>query len=134
VPDKLGTRSGLVGCSHTNRIAIYGVALLPIPELQLYVNDPLSPSYEPHNNFRVDYGFWNGRQLIAVEIDGAEPEGYAKDVRRDRLLRRAGVDVVHILNVEVAKHKGRALDRLLPRQMFGYDWDYAGQRPEIIPF
>jgi hypothetical protein len=79
-------------------------ALLPIPELQLYVQDPLSEkiSYQPDNNFRVDYGFWDGEKLIAVEIDGAEPAGYAKDIRRDRLLKRAGVEVIHILNLEIA--------------------------------
>jgi hypothetical protein len=73
-------------------------ALLPIPELQLYVQDPLAAtrSYQPDNNFRVAYGFWDGEKLTAVEIDGAEPEGYARDIRRDRLLRRAGVAVIHI--------------------------------------
>ncbi len=111
-------------------------ALLPIPELQLYVQDPLAEtkSYQPDNNFRVDYGFWNGEKLIAVEIDGAEPAGYARDIRRDRLLRRAGVDVIHITNFEIAKHKARALIELLPRQFFGLDWSYEGQKPDIIPF
>jgi hypothetical protein len=105
-------------------------ALLPIPELQLYVQDPLAEtkSYQPDNNFRVDYGFWNGEKLIAVEIDGAEPAGYARDIRRDRLLRRAGVDVIHITNFEIAKHKARALIELLPRQFFGLDWSYEGHR------
>jgi len=111
-------------------------ALVPIPELQLYVQDPLAETraYQPDNNFRVDYGFWNGQNLIAVEIDGAEPDGYAKDIRRDRLLRRAGVDVIHILNLEIAKHKARALVNLLPAQFFGHDWSYEGERPDIIPF
>jgi hypothetical protein len=110
-------------------------ALIPIPELQLYVHDPLSEAwtYEPRNNFRVDYGFWNGQQLIAVELDGAEPEGYARDIRRDRLLRRAGVDVIHILNVELARHKARALANLLPLQFFGHNWNYEGERPNILP-
>ncbi len=105
-------------------------ALQPIPELQLYVQDPLAEtkSYQPDNNFRVDYGFWNGEKLIAVEIDGAEPAGYARDIRRDRLLRRAGVDVIHITNFEIAKHKARALIELLPRQFFGLDWSYEGYR------
>ncbi|KRR21386.1 hypothetical protein CQ14_06975 [Bradyrhizobium lablabi] len=111
-------------------------ALLPIPELQLYVQDPLAEtkSYQPDNNFRVDYGFWNGEQLIAVEIDGAEPAGYARDIRRDRLLRRAGVDVIHILNLEIAKHGARALIELLPRNFFGFDWSYEGFPPDILPF
>jgi hypothetical protein len=111
-------------------------ALLPIPEMQLYVRDPLASeiTYHPENNFRVDYGFWDGKQLIAVEIDGAEPEGYARDVRRDRLLRRAGVDVIHILNLELQRHKGRALIELLPPRFFGFDWDYEGRRPNTSPF
>jgi hypothetical protein len=52
-------------------------ALLPIPEMQLYVKDPLeddtSTTYEPSNNFRVDFGFCTGESLIAIEIDGSEP-------------------------------------------------------------
>jgi very-short-patch-repair endonuclease len=96
-------------------------------------------SYEPKNNFRVDFGFWDGQQLIAVEIDGAEPEGYAKDIRRDRLLRRAGVDVIHILNLELERHKGRALDELLPAKFFGHGWNFEGFKPHFdlddgIPF
>jgi hypothetical protein len=112
-------------------------ALLPIPELQLYVQDPLAEtmSYQPDNNFRVDYGFWDGEKLMAVEIDGAEPEGYARDIRRDRLLKRAGVEVIHILNMELGKHKARALEQLLPRKFFGFDWDYVGRRIDPdVPF
>jgi hypothetical protein len=111
-------------------------ALLPIPELQLYVQDPLAEkrSNQPDNNFRVDYGFWDGDKLIAVEIDGAAPEGYARDIRRDRLLRKAGVDVIHITNWEIETHKARALVKLLPKQFFGFDWNYRGLRPDIIPF
>ena len=110
-------------------------ALTPIPELQLYVKDPLAEkSYEPQNNFRVDYGFWTGKQLVAIEIDGAEPEGYAKDIRRDRLLRRAGVDVVHILNLGIEKYRGTALLELLPPQFFGYDWIMKARSRTSCPF
>jgi hypothetical protein len=111
-------------------------ALVPIPELQLYVRDPLSPerSYHPENNFRVDYGFWNGDRIIAVEIDGAEPAGYARDIRRDRLLRQAGVDVIHILNLELQRHRGRALAELLSPRFFGFGWNYEGRRPFTWPF
>jgi hypothetical protein len=112
-------------------------ALLPIPELQLYVRDPLSDweSYQPNNNLRVDYGFWDGKRLIAVEIDGAEPAGYARDIRRDRLLKKAGVTVIHILNIELMKHQSLALLKSLPRYFFGFDWNYKSERPEFeIPF
>jgi len=108
-------------------------ALLPIPQMQLYVHDVLDFdrwSFEPNNNFRVDFGFWTGTKLIAVEIDGNEPEGYARDIRRDRLLRRAEVDVVHILNTEIDKHGVRLMMRLLP-QSIAFDWTEAAvpERP-----
>jgi hypothetical protein len=101
-------------------LQIYRV-LLPIPEAQIYVVDPLNDPYGhyPQNNFRMDFVFWNGKRLVAVEIDGSEPEGYARDVRRDRLLRRAGIEVVHILNPELEKHGNRALQILLPRDILG---------------
>ena len=41
--------------------------------MQLYVHDPLEDdifAFEPSNNFRVDFGFWTGANLVAVEIDG----------------------------------------------------------------
>jgi hypothetical protein len=62
------------------------------------------------------------------------PRGYARDIRRDRLLRRAGVDVIHILNLEIERHKARALAELLPREFFGFGWDYEGERPEPCLF
>ena len=111
-------------------------AFMPIPEMQIYVADPLDDDgfgYEPKNNFRVDYGFWNGKQLVAVEIDGAEPAGYARDIRRDRMLRRAGVDVIHILNMELERHRERALRQLLPREFWGIVDTEAGD-PFGIPF
>ena len=101
-------------------------ALLPIPQMQVYVEDILDQrwSFEPTNNFRVDFGFWTGTQLVAVEMDGNEPEGYAADVRRDRLLRRANVDVVHILNTEIDKHGRDLMVPLLP-QSIAFDWTEA---------
>jgi hypothetical protein len=95
-------------------------------DFELYFGDFPDDCYHDHDR--------NGDNLIAVEIDGAEPAGYAKDIRRDRLLRRAGVDVIHITNFELAKHEGRALGQLLSRQFFGFDWNYEGARPMIIPF
>ena len=101
-------------------------ALLPIRQMQLYVEDVLDPrwSFEPKNNFRVDFGFWSGTKLVAVEIDGNEPEGYARDIRRDRLLRRADVDVVHILNTEIDKHGMQLMVPLLPDSI-RFDWTEA---------
>jgi hypothetical protein len=104
--------------------------------MQLYVHDPLEDDWsgqmEPSNNFRVDFGFWSGTGLIAVEIDGTEPSGYARDIRRDRLLRRAEVDVIHILNTEIEKHAERLIYTLLPSEIT-YDW-LGRPAPRISPF
>jgi hypothetical protein len=32
-----------------------------------------------------------------------------------------------MMNLEIAKHKARALIELLPRQFFGYGWSYEGE-------
>ncbi len=111
-------------------------ALLPIPELQLYVRDPLAEarSSQPDINLRVDYGFWDGAQLHAVEIDGADPDGYARDIRRDRLLRNERVNLIHILNMELKAHEGRMLQKWLPPAFLGHGWNYEGERPFEIPF
>jgi hypothetical protein len=111
------------GVGEVNPYSVY-YALLPIPEMQVYVHDPLEDdwtAFEPTNNFRVDFGFWTGTQLVAVEIDGNEPAGYARDIRRDRLLRRAEVDVIHILNTEIELHQGKVISGLLPRSITR-DW------------
>jgi hypothetical protein len=121
--------------SNTPPMSLFN-ALLPIPQMQLYVHDPLeddwSGTYEPSNNFRVDFGFWTGTKLIAVEIDGNEPEGYARDIRRDRLLRRAKVDVVHILNSEIDRHGENVIHHVLPESI-RYEWRRTPV-PEFSPF
>jgi hypothetical protein len=127
-----------IGNPFENPLSLFN-ALLPIPQMQLYVHDPLEDDWsgrlEPSNNFRVDFGFWTGAQLIAVEIDGNEPSGYARDIRRDRLLRRAEVDVIHILNTEIEKHAGGVIYMLLPKEIT-YDWRQrpAPHEPPFFPF
>jgi hypothetical protein len=98
--------------------------LLPIPEMQIYVHDPLRSdlNFEPDNNFRVDFGFWNGTNLIAIEIDGLPPpdrikDEYVRDKQRDRMLRRADIDLVHILNSELEVFGLDALKVLLPKEI-----------------
>jgi hypothetical protein len=109
-------------------------ALLPIPEMQIYVNDPITDgwaTYEPMNNFRIDFGFWTGSQIVAVEIEGYEPQGYSHDVRRDRLLRRAEVDVIHILNEEIDEYGDRVLT-VLPETILSR-W-FQQEPPKWGPF
>jgi hypothetical protein len=50
------------------------------------------------------------------------------------MLRRGGVDVIHILNVEIARHGGRALRRLLPYKFWGSPAEKIHTPFDGIPF
>lgn len=97
-------------------------ALLPLPQAHFYLDNPLdieffSPSAAvPKKMFKVDFAFWTGERFVAVEIDGSSHIGSEAHIHKDRILRRAGIDVVHILNSELTKHKD-PLFMLLPRDV-----------------
>lgn len=111
-------------------------SLLPLPQAHIYAKDPLERySFSPKNMFKVDFAFWTGRRLIAVEIDGSSHVGNPDHIRKDRMLQRAGVQVVHILNSEIEEHRTEVIWRLLP--ITPLDWDdevQEGDRPPINPF
>ncbi len=89
-------------------------ALLPLPQAHLYLSDPLDEwSAVPKRMVKVDFAFWTGTELVAVEIDGASHIGNADHIKKDRMLQRAEVTVIHILNEELMQH-GREVLRLLP--------------------
>ncbi|MBN9387756.1 MAG: hypothetical protein J0I20_06895 [Chloroflexi bacterium] len=94
-------------------------ALLPLPQAHLYLEDPLEEkfSYTPENMFKVDFAFWTGERIVAIEIDGSSHIGSETHVRKDRLLQRAGVQVIHILNSEITKYKERLIPALLPDEI-----------------
>jgi len=96
-------------------------ALMPFPQAHIYVRDPFKnyheQEYSPDNMYRVDFAFWTGQKLVAVEIDGASHIGNSKHVTKDRMLSRAGIPVIHVLNEEIGAHGIRVIDRLLPRQI-----------------
>ncbi len=94
-------------------------ALLPLPQAHLYLNDPLNDrwSFPPERMVKVDFAFWTGQRILALEIDGASHVGSEQHVVKDRLLKRAGVDVVHFLHSELLKHGKRLIMDLLPGQI-----------------
>ena len=71
---------------------------------------------------------------LSQKIDGTEPEGYAADVRRDRLLRRAGIDVIHILNSEIMQHGVDIIGALMPRMILPGPPGGRGFAPFSVPF
>lgn len=113
-------------------------SLLPLPQAHLYLTDPLKDefSFVPKNMVKVDFAFWTGNQVIAVEIDGSSHVGRESHVQKDRLLQRAGVMVVHILNSELLKYSGKAISALLPRGITHF-WENAEDKERanpLIPF
>lgn len=95
-------------------------ALAPIPQAHLYLGDPLDPDGAPESGFMVkaDFAFWTGTGFIVVEIDGGSHIGNPRHITKDRALRTAGVEVVHILNEEIVRWGPDLILRLLP-QMIG---------------
>jgi hypothetical protein len=70
---------------------------------------------------RVDFAFWDGARLIAVELDGG---GSPRQARRDELARleAAGVILVRVSGAELQREGERLLATLLPPP-FQRFWD-----------
>lgn len=95
-------------------------------------------SFVPERMVKVDFAFWTGTDIVAVEIDGSSHIGSQNHVTKDRLLQRAGVNVIHILNDELLKHHDKVITKLMPPEISKY-WvgneDSLHLNPlDIIPF
>ena len=131
----------------TDEAHLWG-ALLPLPQAHLYCEDPLveGATFVPERMFKVDFLFWSGKQLIAVEIDGSSHIGSETHIIKDRLLQRSGVHVVHITNREVFEFGTKIIRKLLPapvwrfnlskwpRSPWGDSGDYEFDPDDDIPF
>jgi len=114
---------------------------MPLPQAHLYQNDPMEDDFHfaPNKMMKVDFAFWTGKGLVAIEIDGSSHSGSEAHIRKDRLLQRSGVHVIHILNNEISKYGMKVIDRLLPREMTLF-WESSEKKyrsnplDETIPF
>jgi hypothetical protein len=102
--------------------------LLPLPQAHLYLND--SREGQMYIMQKVDFAFWTGQKLIAVEIDG-DRKLLPDVVRRDRRYRDSGIEVVHILNSEV-EELGNSVMNLLPEEL--RETDFLRQLPPRNPY
>jgi hypothetical protein len=109
-------------------------ALLPLPQAHLYQSNPLDDHYSfaPSRMMKVDFVFWTGKRLVAVEIDGGSHIGSDAHVEKDRLLQRSGVHVVHILNSEIGKYGKKVVERLLPPEITKF-WRHAEDKWRTNP-
>jgi hypothetical protein len=111
-------------------------ALLPLPQAHLYAANPFDKTYSfaPSRMMKVDFAFWTGNRLIAIEIDGGSHIGSDAHIEKDRLLQRSGVHVIHILNSEIAKHGDKVIRRLLPNEITYFFMQPAGLSRPRNPF
>jgi hypothetical protein len=107
--------------------------LLPLPQAHIYVNNPMEPeqySYEgvPKSMCKIDFAFWTGEQIIAVEIDS--PRKITKDlIPRRRMLEEAGIKVINILHTEIEQlDDPRVMEGLLPKSMHFARIDNLGRK------
>jgi len=109
-------------------------ALLPLPQAHLYLRDPLAESFSftPERMFKVDFAFWTGKRLIAIEVDGKSHIGSPHHIVKDRLLQRANVHVIHIMNEELVKHGTAVIEKLLPREISKW-WHHGDETERPVP-
>jgi hypothetical protein len=89
-------------------------ALRPLPLAHLAApslsNDP---NDKPGSPIRVDFAFWNGESLIAIDIIGSETRG-PKAVERRKRLYRAGILVIDVPDILLGPNRGADFATALP--------------------
>ena len=111
------------------------LALMPFPQAHVYARDPLqfgAADFLPGNMFKLNFAFWTGKRLVAVEIDGNHGAGSRNRIR-DRLLAQAGVEVIHILNDEIDRHGWWVIERLLPTDVTGIGFQERHEIDDRLP-
>jgi hypothetical protein len=97
------------------------ISLMPFPQAHLYARDPFAPyaykDFSPERMFKVDFAFWTGQQLVAIEIDGGSHIGSVDHIEKDRMLARANVRMIHILNSEIDKYETGIIYALMPKEI-----------------
>ena len=91
--------------------------LLPLPQAHLYLKDPLtedSDTFVTKKSSRIDFLFWNGKKLVAAEIDGDSPSHETNaQVERDRKFVHARIPIIHITNQKIDKYGIKIITNLL---------------------
>jgi hypothetical protein len=97
--------------------------ILPIPQAHLYLSDPFADfDGTPNTMIKVDFLFWTGKEIVAIEIDGKDKT--SADINaRDCKLRAAGVrEIIRILNSDLINSGIKVITSQLPRSITHF-WD-----------
>lgn len=137
----------ILGCLEENRatletmaIALGGLfdyrdwcfaALRPLPQAQLYAPEGAETSgFEPAALLRVDFAFWTGDKLLAVELVGSSSPTRQRRAELARL-RRHGVEVAELAGAALQARGEAALAAHLPAPFSNF---WAGVRLPSSPF
>jgi len=137
----------ILGCLEENRAALDAMALplgglfdyrdwcfaalRPLPQAQLYAPEAGETSgFEPAALVRVDFAFWTGEKLLAVELVGSATPTRQ---RREELvrLRRHAVEVVELAGAALQGEGEAALAACLPASFSNF---WAGVMLPSSPF
>lgn len=86
-------------------------ALRPLPRAHVPAGDD--------RRIRVDFAFWTGERIVAVDITGDDARGAAWDARRQSV-DAAGIQRIEISAAEVAKDDQSAVRRHLPPEFAAF--------------
>lgn len=97
-------------------------ALRPLPRAHLWApeNDKTA-EFDSTGWIRVDFAFWSGAEIIAIDLTGTETRGRSHAGRSDRLARH-GVKVIEIPNVVLTEAEPEIFAASLPAEFHGF-WD-----------
>lgn len=96
--------------------------ILPIPQAHLYLSDPFADLEQLDTMIKVDFLFWTGTEMVAIEIDGTNKTS-AEINARDCKLRAAGVrEIIRILNSDLINSGAKTITSQLPTSITHF-WD-----------
>lgn len=70
---------------------------------------------------RIDFLFWTGYKMIAVEISGDGPSHISSThVEKDRKFMHANIMIIHITNDEIDTYGIDVVRKLLPKEIISW--------------
>jgi len=90
-------------------------ALMPLPRAHLHAPNSSEP-FGPETLAQVDFAFWTGKTLIAIEIPGKGTRAPIVDQRHIRL-RRAGVGVTELTDELLESTNAADFEAALPKDL-----------------
>lgn len=107
-----------------SRIVFSG--LLPMPEIWVHASDTILNMSS--NWYRADLGFWTGKELVLIEIQGGSHVGKINDIMRYRAINsHDDIKVIYLHDDEIFKLAPYDMIKILPESVWKY-WSYGSAK------